>query len=270
MSDSPSENDATTDAAEAYASSQLPAGQGEDVSSASGWLTKAIVLAIVVAAFFFITNRYGDQLTIQSLANRESDLRTYEAQYPWVVIGGAFVLYVAVSGLSIPGGAVALSLVFGSYFGWLRAVGIVSFASTAGATVAFLTSRYLFRDFVQRKFANQLVTFNDRLEAEGAFYLFSLRLIFAVPFFALNLLMGLTKMRWTTYWWVSQLGMLPGTMAYVYAGSTVKLQQLAEHGFKGVGWQTLLAFCILGLLPITIKKLMNYWTGNAASASNVA
>lgn len=268
MSDSASNSDPAKETATSgpYAASDLvaePNDGSQKTSSSSGWATKVIVLALVGATFYFITNRYGDQLTIQSLANRESDLQGYESQHPWAVIGGAFLLYVAVSGLSIPGGAVALSLVYGSYFGWLRAVAIVSFASTAGATVAFLTSRYLFRDFVQQKFATQLVKFNRRLEEEGAFYLFSLRLIFAVPFFALNLLMGLTKMPWTTYWWVSQIGMLPGTMAYVYAGSTVKLQQLAQHGFGGVGWQTLLAFCILGLLPITIKKLMNVWSNGS-------
>ena len=265
MSDLSSESHAANEPTESspYAGSQLPAGTQDKASS--GWLTKAIVLAIVAAAFYLITNRYGDQLTVQSLATRESQLQAYELEHPWAVIGGAFLLYVTVSGLSIPGGAIALSLVYGSYFGWLRAVVIVSFASTAGATVALLISRYLFRDFFQRKFANQLATFNRRLEEEGAFYLFSIRLIVAIPFFAVNLVMGLTKMRWTTYWWVSQLGMLPGTMAYIYAGSTLKLQQLAEHGFQGVGWQTLLAFCILGLLPITIKKIMNRWSDGSAA-----
>lgn len=221
---------------------------------------KPVILLAVIATFYFVSQRYGELLTIESLAAREAALAEYQSDHPWIVFGGAFLLYVAVSGLSIPGGAVALSLVYGSFFGWLPAVVLVSFASTAGATVSFLTSRYLFRDFVQRKFASQLVTFNERLEKEGAFYLFSLRLIFAIPFFMLNLVMGLTKMRWTTYWWVSQLGMLPGTMAYIYAGSTVQLRDLAEHGFKGVGWQTLLAFCILGVLPIAIKKLMSLWS----------
>ena len=217
---------------------------------------KPLVLLAIVGIFYLISNQFGDLLTIKSLAAREAELTAYQQEHPWLVIGAAFALYVVVSGLSIPGGAVALSLVYGSFFGWSRAVAIVSFASTAGATVAFLTSRYLFRDFVQKRFADQLVTFNKRLEEEGAFYLFSMRLIFAVPFFMLNLVMGLTRMNWMTYWWVSQIGMLPGTMAYVYAGSTVQLQELAEHGFKGIGWQTLLAFCILGVLPIAVKKLM--------------
>lgn len=222
------------------------------------WWVKPLIVISIVGAFGFISRRYGDLLTIQSLAEREAQLIAFQQQSPGVVYGGAFLLYVIVSALSIPGGAVALSLAYGSFFGWSRAMLLVSFASTAGATLAFLTSRYLFRDFVQNKFAAQLVTFNQRLEEEGAFYLFSMRLIFAVPFSMLNLVMGLTQMHWWTYWWVSQLGMLPGTMAYVYAGSTVRLKELAEHGFQGVGWQTLLAFCILGVLPIAVKKLMGF------------
>lgn len=236
-------------------------------SKSRAWAKPAVfaTVALVCGVAYW---QFGDSFTLKNLATYEDALRDYEQANPWKVIFGAFALYVLVSGLSIPGGAVALSLVYGSYFGWGKAVGIVSFASTAGATVAFLTSRYLFRDFVQSKFGSRLVGINQRLADEGAFYLFSLRLIVAVPFFMLNLLMGLTNMKWTTYWWVSQLGMLPGTMAYVYAGSTLKLTELAEHGFDGIGWQTLVAFGILGVLPITIKKLMSYVSrgnGNAAA-----
>lgn len=241
--------------------------KAHETSETRAW-TKPAVFALIALVCGFAYWQFGDSFTFQNLASYEDALREYEQANPWTVILGAFVLYVIACGLSIPGGAVALSLAYGSYFGWGKAVAIVSFASTAGATVAFLTSRYLFRDFVQSKFGSRLVGINERLSEEGAFYLFSLRLIVAVPFFMLNLLMGLTKMKWTTYWWVSQLGMLPGTMAYVYAGSTLKLSHLAEHGFEGVGWQTLLAFGILGVLPIAIKKLMSYVRrshGNAAA-----
>ena len=219
-------------------------------------LIKPFVLLIVVGAFLFIYRQYGDALNLKSLAAHEQSLQSYEEQHPWTVIGGALALYVVVSGLSIPGGAVALSLVYGSYFGFLRAVVIVSFGSTAGATVAFLTSRYLFRDFIQNKFQHRLKIFNQKLEEEGAFYLFSLRLIPAVPFFMLNLVMGLTRMKPWTFWWVSQIGMLPGTMAYVYAGSTLRLSALAEDGFGGLGVEFLVAFIILGLMPIAIKRIM--------------
>ncbi len=227
------------------------------ISPAKNRWGRPIAFALGLAVFAAAYVSFGDQLSLERLAGYEKILAEYDAQHPWGLIAGAFVLYVVVSGLSIPGAAVALSLAYGSYFGWLKAVAIVSFASTAGATVAMLFSRYLFHDFVQQKFGEQLKSLHRNLETDGALYLFSLRLIFVVPFFMLNLLMGLTNMKWTTYWWVSQLGMLPGTMAYVYAGSTFKLQDLAEDGFGGIGWQTLLAFCILGIMPMAISKIMN-------------
>ncbi len=230
---------------------------------------KAIVLAAAILAFAGVYFAFGDQLTIQRLAAHQQTLQQFESDYGVAIYGGALLLYVFVSGLSIPGGAVALSLLYGSYFGWPRAMLIVSFASTAGATLAMLTSRYLFRDFVQNRFSSQLAGINQNLDREGAFYLFTLRLLVVVPFSMLNLIMGLTNMKWTTYWWVSQLGMLPGTMAYVYAGSTVQIEQLAEHGFQGVGWQTLLAFAILGIMPITIKKLLSLVRRDAPNESPV-
>lgn len=219
---------------------------------------KAIVLTAAIVAFAGVYYFFGDQLSLQQLATHQQTLRQLESEYGWAIYVGAFLLYVFVSALSIPGGAVALSLLYGSYFGLPRAMMIVSFASTAGATLAMLTSRFLFRDFVQSRFSSQLAGINRNLEREGAFYLFTLRLLVVVPFSMLNLIMGLTNMKWTTYWWVSQLGMLPGTMAYVYAGSTVQVAELAEHGFQGIGWQTLLAFAILGIMPITIKKLLRF------------
>lgn len=124
--------------------------------------------------------------------------------------------------------------------------------------MAFLMTRYILQDRVQGKFAKRLESINDAFDREEAFYLFTLRLIPAVPFFVINAVMGLTKIRVITFWWVSQLGMLPGTAAYVYAGSTVpSLKKLAEEGVgKVISWQLLLAFAILGLLPLVIKRVM--------------
>lgn len=212
------------------------------------------LLALVVVAGIYWYFR--DLLTFENLAAQEDRLRDLEAESPWFVIACAFGLYVLVSGLSLPGGAVALSLTYGSYFGWLRALVLVSFASTAGATVAFLFSRYLFRDAIQRRFAQQLAKINANLEKEGPFYLFTLRLIPLVPFFMLNLVMGLTQMRTWTFWWVSQIGMLAGTMAYIYAGSTLSVSELAEKGFEGLGWEVALAFAVLGIFPLASRKLM--------------
>lgn len=220
-------------------------------------IPKPLLLAVVVMAFVVLYWLSGGQLTLENFAKHENALREYERANPLIVLTIAFVLYVAVSGLSIPGGAVVLSLAYGSYFGWLKAVMLVSFASTAGATIAFLISRYLFRDMLSNRFGDRLASFNKKLDDEGAFYLFTLRLIPAVPFFMINLVMGLTSLKASTFWWVSQIGMLPGTIAYIYAGSTLKPSQLAEHGFKGLGWQFPVAFVILGFLPLLIKRTVN-------------
>ncbi len=228
-----------------------------------GWQKKLIVLGVLVgvaaAVYFF----FGDQLSIEALAQREAQIREFQSQYPVLIWVAAFSLYVLVTGLSLPF-ATALTLVYGWFFkaiyGWFTGIAIsvvlVSFASTAGATVAFLFSRYLFRDTFQNKFGHRLKAFNDALDREGAFYLFSLRLIAGFPFFVINVVMGLTRIKVSTFWWVSQLGMLPGTIAYVYAGSTFPdLNTLAEKGVASIiTWQVLLAFAILGLLPLVLKK----------------
>jgi uncharacterized membrane protein YdjX (TVP38/TMEM64 family) len=151
---------------------------------------------------------------------RETGLREFQTNHPVLVYLMAFLIYVCVTGLSLPGAA-ALTLVYGWYFGLLPGVILVSFASTTGATVAFLFSRFIFRDAIRNRFAERLVKFDQALQLEGAFYLFTLRLIPIVPFFVINLVMGLTRLKIWTFWWVSQLGMLAGTIVYVYAGSTL-------------------------------------------------
>ncbi|MCH1438465.1 MAG: VTT domain-containing protein, partial [Rubripirellula sp.] len=155
-------------------------------------------------------------------------------------------------------------LLYGWYFGFGPTLILVSFASTAGATISFLTSRYLLRGSLEHKFGDRLQTFNQHLESEGAFYLFTLRLIPVVPFFVINLVMGLTQLPTRTYWWVSQLGMLPGTAVYVYAGSSVpNLGQLADQGAAAVLspqqlFQLFLAFALLGVFPLIVKLLVTY------------
>ena len=155
-------------------------------------------------------------------------------------------------------GATGLSLACGWFFGFWQGVLFVSFASTTGATLAFLLSRYLFRDAILNRFGDRLAGFNAALEREGAFYLFTLRLIPAVPFFVINVVMGLTPMRVRTYWWVSQVGMFPGTCVYVYAGSQVpSLKKLADDGIRGILTPQMIgAFILLGLFPIVVKKIM--------------
>jgi uncharacterized membrane protein YdjX (TVP38/TMEM64 family) len=220
------------------------------------WVKRVLfVVAAAVASFLYW--RFGDTLSLESLAAREAELRQFQDQHPWLVYGLAFVVYVTVTGLSLPGAA-GMTLVFGWYFGLWRGLVMVSFASTAGATVAFLLSRYLFRESIQNRFGDRLASFNESLEREGAFYLFTLRLIVAVPFFVINVVMGLTPIRTRTYWWVSQLGMLPGTAVFVYAGDSVPdLETLAAKGAGGIlSTQLMIAFLLLGLFPLAIKRIM--------------
>ena len=215
------------------------------------------VLALVAAIIFVAYSQYGDVLSLQNLAQQESQLRAFQTQNPLLVYGAAFLIYVVITGLSLPG-ATVLTLVFGWYFGFLDGLILVSFASTTGATFAFLLSRFLLRDTIQARFGERLTSFNEALEREGPFFLFTLRLIPAVPFFVINAVMGLTPIRTRTFWWVSQLGMLAGTCVYVFAGSSVPdLQTLADQGAGGILTPTMLvAFMMLGLFPIVAKKLL--------------
>ena len=228
-----------------------PAGTGGGSRARLGVLLA--VAAVAVAGYL----RFGDALSLAAIAEQEAALRDYQQAHPWLVYGAAFLVYVAVTGLSLPGAAV-LTLVFGWYFDFLRAVVLVSFASTAGASLAFLLSRYVFRDAVQSRFGGRLRAFNDALARDGALYLFTLRLVPAVPFFVINLVMGLTPLRVGTFWWVSQVGMLPGTAVYVYAGSAVPdLQVLSERGLGGiVSPQVLAAFVLLGVFPLLVRTIM--------------
>ncbi len=223
------------------------------------WI-RLVALAGVVALIGIIVWRYGELISLASLAERETQLRTYQSEHPYLVFGFAFAAYVTVAGLSLPGAA-ALTLVFGWYFGFWPALFLISFASTVGATIAFLMCRYFLGDWVQRKFGQRLQSFNRHLESDGAFYLFTLRLVPAVPFFVINLVMGLTQLAARTFYWVSQIGMLPGTAVYVYAGSSVpNLQRLADEGAGAVFStsqlaQLAVAFGLLGVFPLIVKKV---------------
>ena len=222
---------------------------------------KLLVLAVVAIVVGIAYTQFGDLLSLQNLARQESQLRSFQQSQPVMVYGAAFLIYVVVTGFSLPGAAV-LTLVFGWYFGVARGLPLVSFASTAGATLAFLLSRFLFRDAIQNRFGDRLKNFNESLEKEGPFFLFTLRLIPAVPFFVINAVMGLTPIRTRTFWWVSQLGMLAGTAVYVYAGSSVPdLQTLADKGIGAVFspsqmTQIIAAFVMLGSFPLIVRFVM--------------
>ena len=217
----------------------------------SARLLVAILLLFAVAAFFAAGGqRY---FSFDYVKAQQAALQAWYASHPWQTVLGFFVLYVGITGLSLPGAAL-LTLVAGAIFGLLWATLIVSFASSVGATLALLASRFVLRDWVQARFSRQLQGINRGMEKEGAFYLFTLRLIPAVPFFVINLAMGLTAIRAWTFYWVSQLGMLAGTVVYVNAGT-----QLGRiESLQGIlSWQLLGAFVLLGIFPLLAKRLLD-------------
>lgn len=219
---------------------------------------KVLLLAALVAAFGFAFVEYRSELTLESVARRESQFRQFQHDHPVGVFAVAFLIYVATTGLSIPG-ATVLTLSYGWFFGFWATLMLVSFASTSGATMAFLSSRYLLRDTVQSRFGDRLAKFDKALEQEGAFYLFALRLTPAVPFFVVNLVMGLTSVRVWTFWWVSQVGMFAGTVVYVYAGSQIpNATALAETGVGDIlTWDRVAALLLLGLFPLLARWVMS-------------
>lgn len=216
-----------------------------------------ILLSLVVAGVLFW--KYRHLLTLQAVADHEAWLRARHQQSPGLFVAAVFGVYVAVTGTSLPG-ATVLTLAVGWFFGFWPALVLVSFASTAGASTALLLSRYLLRDMIQHRFHRRLKTFNEALRDEGAFYLFTLRLTPVVPFFVVNLVMGLTPMKLRTFWLVSQLGMLPGTCIYTWAGASIpSAERLATIGPGEVlSPRVIAALVLLGLFPLVMKKLLGW------------
>jgi pyruvate/2-oxoglutarate dehydrogenase complex dihydrolipoamide dehydrogenase (E3) component/uncharacterized membrane protein YdjX (TVP38/TMEM64 family) len=215
---------------------------------------KGLLLAVLAAAVagFFIFD-LGQYLSLDYFKSRQAEVMAYYAAHRLETVIAFFIIYVAVTGLSLPGAAV-MTLVAGAIFGLLWGTVIVSFASSIGATLAFLVSRFLLRDVVQRKFGERLAAINRGVEKEGAFYLFTLRLVPVFPFFVINLAMGLTPIKTATFYWVSQLGMLAGTIVYVNAGT-----QLAQiESLSGLLSPKLIgAFVLLGLFPLVAKRIVD-------------
>ncbi len=211
------------------------------------FLLALIVLGLITAFFAFDLGRY---LSLEYIKAQQADLTAYYDAHPARTILIFFMVYVAVTGLSLPGAAV-MTLVGGAIFGLLWGTVIISFASTIGATIAFLVARFLLRDWVQNRFRDRLVTINEGVRKDGAFYLFTLRLVVAIPFFVINLVMGLTPIRTTTFYVVSQIGMLPGTIVYVNAGTQLaKIAALGDILSPGL----ILSFALVGIFPLIAKK----------------
>lgn len=210
-----------------------------------------LVIAVFLGAYLA---GVGDVLSLEGLRSRQSDLIGLVEASPLSAAILFGLIYVAVAALSLPGAAV-LTLAAGALFGLAAGVLIASLASTIGATLAFLGTRYVFRDLVNRRFGGAMKSLNEGLKGEGVFYLLSLRLIPVFPFFMVNLLMGLTKVSVVRFFVVSQIGMLPGTFAYVYAGTQIaKIRSMADI----LSFEILLAFSLLGLVPLFAKAVISY------------
>ncbi|MEQ1774634.1 MAG: FAD-dependent oxidoreductase [Burkholderiales bacterium] len=205
-----------------------------------------ILIAAAVAAFFVLDLK--QYFSLDYFKSQRAIIDAYVVANALQAGLIFFAIYVVVTGLSLPGAAI-MTLVGGAVFGLLWGTVLVSFASSAGATLAFLASRFLLRDWVQSKFGDKLKPINDGIAKEGAFYLFALRLVPVFPFFVINLVMGLTSLKTVTFYWVSQIGMLAGTIVYVYAGT-----QLGE--FK-IGAGLIFAFVLLGIFPLIAKKILD-------------
>ena len=215
------------------------------------------VLALIVAFFAFDLGRF---LSLEFFAAQRQTIVDYEAANPVLAAAAFFLVYIAVTGLSLPGAAL-LTLVAGAVFGFAQGVILVSFASSIGATCAFLIARYALRDMVRARFASQLAAIDRGIEKDGGFYLFALRLVPAFPFFAVNLAMAMTPIRTLTFYVVSQVGMIFGTAVYVNAGAQLgQIDSLAGI----LSWPLLASFALLGVFPLLAKKALAAFKSRAA------
>ncbi|KQB05727.1 TVP38/TMEM64 family protein [Vibrio metoecus] len=214
---------------------------------------KLIIALILIAITAILVTQFSHYLTLDVAKAKQAELANYIDAHLVQAAFIYFVLYVLLTAFSVPG-ATVVTLLGAALFGFWLSLLLASFASTIGATLAFLSSRFLLRDWVQAKFADKLLTINQGVERDGAFYLLSLRLIPIFPFFLINLVMGLTPISIWRYYWVSQLGMLPGTAVYLNAGT-----QLADISSLSqiVSAPVLASFVLLGVFPVVVKWLMN-------------
>jgi len=210
-------------------------------------LAVLVAIAALVAAFFHFDA--GQYLRLEYFREQRAAIDAFYAAHPIRSAAIYFAAYVAVTALSLPGAAV-MTLVGGAIFGLLWGTVIVSFASSIGATFAFIASRFLLRDWVRQRFGDKLHRIDEGVAKEGAYYLFALRLVPVFPFFVINLVMGLTPLRTWTFYWVSQLGMLAGTLVYVYAGTKLGEFKLSAG--------LIVAFTLLGLFPLFARRILDF------------
>ena len=210
-----------------------------------------VIMLAILAFFFYDIQQYA---TLDYIKAKQQNIFEYYKQNVFFVLVLFIFLYVLVTALSLPV-ATFLTLLGGALFGFSTGLIIVSFASSIGATLAFLMARFLAQNYVQKYYKKQLSKINKKFKSEGAFYLFALRLVPVFPFFIINVVMGLMTIKTWTFYWVSQLGMLPGTIVYVYAGT-----QLAQiETFSDITTPSMLiAFALLGLFPLIAKNFVQF------------
>lgn len=213
---------------------------------------KLVIALLLVVIIIVLATQFGQHLTLENAKQQQAALDEYISNNFILSAAIYFLGYIFITAFSIPGAAV-VTLLGAALFGFVTSLILVSFASTIGATLAFLSSRYLLRESIQKKFGAKLSAINKGVEKDGAFYLFSLRLIPVFPFFLINLLMGLTPISTLRFYLVSQLGMLPGTVVFLNAGTQLAtIESLAGIVSPGV----LASFVLLGLFPTITKWLL--------------
>ncbi|MFN2355744.1 MAG: VTT domain-containing protein [Desulfopila sp.] len=214
-----------------------------------------LLVGIAVLVVLFFTTGLHRHLSLESVKAQQADFQESYHQHPVAVIAAFVAVYIPVVALNLPG-ALVLGLAAGALFGTLTGTIIISFASSIGASLACLLSRYLLRDYVHRRFGEKLKKVNDGIQAEGAFYLFALRLMPVIPFFVINLVTGLTSIRLWTFYWVSQLGMLPGTVIFVNAGNQLgRIESIGGILSPGL----ILSLALLGIFPLLIRRLLQLY-----------
>ncbi|MEJ7745535.1 MAG: FAD-dependent oxidoreductase [Luteimonas sp.] len=213
-----------------------------------------VAILLVLAAIVLWRSGLLAELSLDGLKARQDALQAWTGNHQWLAAGAFFAVYVVATGLSLPGAAI-LTLAAGAVFGLLEGTVLVSFASSIGATLAFLASRFVLRDALQARYKERLARFDEGIARDGAFYLFSLRLVPVVPFFLVNLLAGLTALKTRQFYLVSQAGMLPGTIAYVYAGTQLARIQSPSDVLSP---SLIGAFALLGLLPLLMRWIMRF------------
>lgn len=212
----------------------------------------ALILLIIIIILVFYIFDIGKLLTLSNIKDSQNDFKIYYSKHKMFVIVFYMAFYILITSISLPGAAI-LTLAGGAFFGlWIGTL-IVSISSTIGAMFAYSISRFLLRDWVINRFEEKLKTIDEGIRQEGAFYLFSLRLIPVFPFFVINSLFGLTKMPLITFAWISQIGMLPGTIVFVNAGKEIaKIKTVYDI----LSPSLILSFILLGIFPLIVKKMI--------------